>query len=77
MTIIINVLGNGCIQSDTVDSVTAQNVMRECNCFASEHCVMPEEIFIIASDKLIEIDLESVIQSELKKQLQEKQYEKN
>lgn len=72
MTIIVNVLGNDCIQSDIVGSVTAQNIMYECERFASEHCVMPEEIFIIASGKLIEIDLESVLQSELDKQLQEK-----
>ena len=70
MTIIVNVYGNGCIQSDMVDSVTAQNVMYVCACFASEHYVMPEEIFVITSGKLIEIDLESVIQSELEKQLQ-------
>ena len=70
MTIIINALGNGCIQSDTVDNITARNVMYVCERFTSENYVMPEEIFIIASDKLIEIDLESVLQSELDKQLQ-------
>ena len=70
MSIIINVLGNSCIQSDTFDNLTAGNVMYVCERFASEHCVMPEEIFIIASGKLIEIDLESVLQSELDKQLQ-------
>ena len=71
MATIINVLGNGCIQSDTVISVTASNVMHVCNLFASEHYEMPEEIFIIVSGKLIEIDLESVLQSELDKQLSE------
>ena len=70
MNIIVNVLGNGCIQSDTVDSVTAKNVMYVCERFASEHYIMPEEIFVITSGKLIEIDLESVLQSELEKQLQ-------
>lgn len=70
MSIIVNVYGNGCIQSDMVDSVTAKNVMYVCERFVSEHSDMPEEIFIIASGKLIEIDLESVIQSELEKQLQ-------
>lgn len=74
MTIIINVLGNGCIQSDTYNKLTARNVMYVCERFTSENYVMPEEIFIIASDKLIEIDLESalhsVIQHELVKQLQ-------
>ena len=72
MTIIINVLGNDGIQSDTVDNITASNVMYVCERFASEHCTMPEEIFIIASGRLIEIDVESVLQSELEKQLQEK-----
>ena len=70
MNIIVNVYGNGCIQSDMVDSVTAQNIMYVCERFASEHYIMPEEIFIVASGKLIEIDLESVLQSELDKQLQ-------
>lgn len=70
MTIIVNVLGNDCIQSDIVGIVTAQSVMYVCERFASEHYAMPEEIFILASGKLIEIDLESVIQSELDKQLQ-------
>lgn len=70
MSIIVNVLGNGCIQSDTVDSVTAQNIMYVCERFASEHYIMPEEIFVIVSGKLIEIDLKSVLQSELEKQLQ-------
>jgi len=72
MNIIVNVLGNDCIQSNIVGSVTAQSVMYVCERFASEHCVMPQEIFIIASGKLIDIDIESVIQSELDKQLQEK-----
>lgn len=71
MTIIINVLGNDCIQSDTVDSVTAQNIMYVCERFASEHYIMPEEIFIIASGKLIEIDIESVLQSVLQSELEE------
>ena len=70
MSIIVNVLGNGCIQSDIVGDVTAQSVMYVCERFASEHYIMPEEIFIVASGKLIEIDLESVLQSELDKQLQ-------
>lgn len=70
MNIIVNVLGNGCIQSDIVGDVTAQSVMYVCEHFADAHCVMPEEIFIIANGKLIEIDLESMIQSELDKQLQ-------
>ena len=72
MTIIINVLGNYSIQSDTFDNLTASNVMYVCGRFACEHYIMPEEIFIIASGKLIEIDLESMLQSELDKQLQEK-----
>lgn len=72
MSIIVNVLGNDCIQSDTVGDVTAQSVMYECERFASEHCVMPEEIFITANGKLIEIGIESMLQSELDKQLQEK-----
>lgn len=70
MTIIVNVLGNNCIHSDTFDYLTSENIMQVCEHFASEYCVMPEEIFIIASDKLIEIDLESMLQSELDKQLQ-------
>lgn len=76
MTIIVNVLGNNYIQSDTFDNLTASNVMYVCERFAREHCVMPEEIFIIASGKLIEIEidlesaLQSVIQYELVKQLQ-------
>ena len=71
MTIIVNVLGSNCIHSDTVISVTTENIMYECNRFAYEHYAMPEEIFVIVSGKLIEIDLESVLQSELDKQLQE------
>lgn len=71
MTIIINVLGNNCIQSGTFDNLTASNVMQVCEHFvASEHYIMPEEIVIIANGKLIEINLQSVIQSELDKQLQ-------
>lgn len=72
MNIIVNVLGNGYIQSDTVDSVTSQSVMYVCKRFASEHSEMPEEIFVIANGKLIEIDLKSMLKSELDKQLQEK-----
>lgn len=76
MTIIINVLGNGYIQSDTFVSVTAENVMYVYNHFISEHCIMPKEIIIINNAKVIKIDLksalQSVIQSELEKQLQEK-----
>ena len=77
MTIIVNVLGNECIQSDTYNNLTAENItagniLYVCDQFAREHCVRPEEIFVIASGKLIEIDLESVLQSELEKQLQEK-----
>lgn len=71
MTIIINVLGNNYIQSDMFDNLTASDVMYVCNRFACEHYEMPEEIFIIVSGKLIEIDLESVLQSELDKQLSE------
>lgn len=70
MTIIVSVLGNGCVQSDTFVNVTAENVMHVCNIFAREHCEVPEEVFIIASGKLIEIDIESALQSELDKQLQ-------
>ena len=74
MSIIINVLGDNCIHSDTVISVTTENIMRECNRFAYEHYAMPEEIIIINNAKVIKIDLESalqsVIQSELDKQLQ-------
>lgn len=69
MTIIVNVLRGNSVQSDTIDNITAENVMHVCNRFAIEYCEMPEEIFIIVSGKLIEIDLESVIQSELDKQL--------
>lgn len=73
MTIIVNVLGNNCIHSDTFDYLTFENIMCACKQFTDEYCVMPEEIFIIASGKLIgiEIDLESVLHSELVKQLQE------
>lgn len=74
MSIIINVLGNDCMYSDTVDSVTVDSVMRMCRRFAYEHYAMPEEIIIINNAKVIKIDLESalqsVIQSELDKQLQ-------
>lgn len=71
MAIIVNVLGNGCVQSDTIDSITAKNILYVCERFTSEHYEMPEEIFIITCGKLIEIDLESVLQSELDKQLSE------
>ena len=71
MTIIINVLGNDCMYSDTVDSVTAENVMYMCGRFAGAHYIMPEKIIIVNNTKVIEIDLESVLQSELDKQLQE------
>ena len=70
MNIIVNVLGSNCIQSDTLDNLTASNVMQVCEHFADAHCVMPEEIVIIANGKLIEINLQSVIQSELDKHLQ-------
>lgn len=70
MSIIVNVLGNGYIQSDTFVSVTAENVMYVYNHFISEHCIMPKEIIIIASGKLIEINLQSVLQSELDKYIQ-------
>lgn len=76
MTIIVNVLCNNCVQSDMLDNLTASNVMYVCERFAREHYIMPEEIFIITYGKLIEINLksalQSVIQSELDKQLQEK-----
>ena len=71
MTIIINVLGSDCVYSDTVDSVTAENVMYMCRRFAVAHYIMPEKIIIVNSTKVIEIDLESVLHSELDKQLQE------
>ena len=70
MAKIINVLGNSCIQSYTFDNLTASHVMCVCERFVSEHHIMPEEIFIIASGKLIEIDLKSVLQFGLDKQLQ-------
>ena len=74
MSIIINALGNNGILSDTVDSVTVDSVMRMCRRFAYEHYAMPEEIIIINNAKVIKIDLESalqsVVQSELEKQLQ-------
>lgn len=67
MAIIVNVLGNNCIQSDTVDSITAANIMYICERFTSEHYVMPEEIFVVTCGKVIEMDLESMVQSELDK----------
>lgn len=69
MAVIVNVLRDNSVQSDTIDNITGENVMQVCNRFASEYYEMPEEIFIIVSGKLIEIDLESMIQSELDKQL--------
>lgn len=73
MNIIINVLGNGCIQSDAFVSVTAENVMQVCDCFASEHYIMPEEIIITMPDsgKIIEINIEYMLQSELEKLIKE------
>jgi len=70
MTIIVNVLGNDYIQSDIIDSITVKNILGVCRDFAGKNYTMPEEIFIIASGELIEIDVESVLQSELEKQLQ-------
>lgn len=69
MTIIINVLGSDCVYSDTVDSVTAENVMYMCGRFAVAHYIMPEEIIIVNNTKVIEMDLESMLQSELEKQM--------
>ena len=69
MTIIINVLGSDCVYSDTVDSVTAENVMYMCGRFAGAHYIMPEKIIIVNNTKVIEIDVESVLQSELEKQM--------
>jgi len=63
MSIIVNVLGNGCVQSDTFVNVTAENVMYVCERFAREHYIMPEEIIIVNNTKVIEMYLESMIQS--------------
>jgi len=71
MTIIVNVLGNDCVYSDTVNSISVENIMYVCNRFADEHYEFPGEIIIINNAKVIKIDLKSALQSELDKQLQE------